>query len=113
MPGSTPPDAQLATLAAAYEGVEGQFADAAEVAAYRQAVLRKTEHQRDVIAALLGPEATLLEIGCGNGRLLIALADRLRAGIGIDLARSRVAFARAWAQDAGQRHLTFIAGDAL
>ena len=102
-------------LGAAYEGLESQFADPAAVAAYRAAMLARSRPQADLLAPLLDPERDVLEIGCGNGRLLIELSARgaLTAGRGIDLARSRIEFARAWADDAEASGLDFAAGDAL
>jgi SAM-dependent methyltransferase len=43
---------------------------------------------------LLGPERAVLEIGCGSGRLLAALAPRVGALTGIDVAPGMVAAAR-------------------
>jgi SAM-dependent methyltransferase len=57
----------------------------------------------------------VLEIGCGNGRLLVSLAraGHLTSGHGIDLADSRVRFAREWADDLGLGDVRFEVGDAL
>ena len=102
-------------LGAAYEGLESQFADPAAVAAYREAMLARSRPQADLLAPLLNREQDVLEIGCGNGRLLIELSQRgaITTGRGIDLARSRIEFAQAWAHDAGPSELSFAAGDAL
>jgi SAM-dependent methyltransferase len=102
-------------LGAAYEGLESQFADPAAVAAYREAMLARSRPQADLLAPLLDRENDVLEIGCGNGRLLIELSQRgaITSGHGIDLARSRIEFAQAWAEDEGASGLEFAAGDAL
>ena len=57
----------------------------------------------------------MLEVGGGNGRLLIDLARRGRCGPGrgIDLAESRIAFALEWAADEGLGDVRFEAADAL
>jgi SAM-dependent methyltransferase len=51
----------------------------------------------------------VLDLGCGTGRHLILLKDRLRLGLGVDYERSYIAEAVA---GAGARHLHFIIGDA-
>ncbi|MDO9408794.1 bifunctional 2-polyprenyl-6-hydroxyphenol methylase/3-demethylubiquinol 3-O-methyltransferase UbiG [Patulibacter sp.] len=102
-------------IAAAYEGLETTFADDGALDAYRRSALERHVAQGDVVAALLPPDATVLEIGTGNGRLLIDLARRglLASALGVDLARSRIAFAEQWATDDGAAGLRFAAGDAL
>jgi SAM-dependent methyltransferase len=101
-------------LRAAYEGLEASFPDRASEAAYRAALLSRTAPQVDLLGPLLHHDSAL-EIGCGNGRLLVALARRglLREGIGIDAARSRIAFARRWAQEDQLSMLRFEVADAL
>lgn len=102
-------------IAAAYEGLETTFADDAALQAYRRSALERHAAQADVVGALLPPEAAVLEIGTGNGRLLIDLARRglLGSALGVDLARSRIAFAERWAADEDAAHLRFATGDAL
>jgi ubiquinone/menaquinone biosynthesis C-methylase UbiE len=51
----------------------------------------------------------VLDVGCGTGRHLLLLQDRLRLGVGVDYERSYIAEA---AQRAGAGHLHFITGDA-
>jgi SAM-dependent methyltransferase len=99
-----------------YEGVESEFADAAAIARYRASMLERSAPQADLIAPLLPEGARAVEVGCGNGRLLIELArrDRLVGALGLDLARSRIAFAEAWAAEEGfADRLRFAAADAL
>jgi SAM-dependent methyltransferase len=100
------------SMRAAYEGVESAFAED-ERAAYRASVLARTTPQ----AAFLAERVTgsMLEIGCGNGRLLMALRSMgaIEHGLGFDIAKSRVAFAQDWARDLGLDGLEFRVGDAL
>jgi len=104
-------------LAAAYEGLEdpGSFSDRGALEAYRQSLLDRTRAQADFLAPHLGARARVLEIGSGNGRLLVELSRRgsLGLGLGLDLAESRIAFARAWAEEEGLEHLRFEAADVL
>ncbi|WP_026909684.1 class I SAM-dependent methyltransferase [Patulibacter minatonensis] len=102
-------------IAAAYEGLETAFADDAALQAYRRSALERHAAQADLVGALLPDDAAVLEIGTGNGRLLIDLAQRgrLASALGVDLAHSRIAFAERWAQDVGAEQLRFAAGDAL
>jgi ubiquinone/menaquinone biosynthesis C-methylase UbiE len=51
----------------------------------------------------------VLDVGCGTGRHLVLLRDRLRLGVGVDYERSYIAEA---AHRAGASHLHFITGDA-
>jgi SAM-dependent methyltransferase len=51
----------------------------------------------------------VLDVGCGTGRHLILLRDRLQLGVGVDYERSYVAQAE---HRAGAGHLHFVAGDA-
>lgn len=51
----------------------------------------------------------VLDVGCGTGRHLILLRDRLRLGLGVDYERSYIAEAAA---RAGAPQLHFIVGDA-
>jgi ubiquinone/menaquinone biosynthesis C-methylase UbiE len=51
----------------------------------------------------------VLDVGCGTGRHLIRLSDRLGLGVGVDYERSYIAEA---AQRSGSEHLQFITGDA-
>jgi SAM-dependent methyltransferase len=106
----------VSTIRAAYEGMEdpASFATPAALAGYREALLARTEDPAALMASGPAAEGPVLEVGSGNGRLLIALARYgLREGDGIDLSRSRTAFARTWAGDLGLRGLRFEAADAL
>jgi SAM-dependent methyltransferase len=103
-------------VAAAYEGLEAldKFSDVAALEAYRASMLERTAAQTAIIREL--PGDSLLEIGSGNGRLLVDLArtGAIKRGVGIELSASRTAFARRWAVDAGcDQALEFRSGDAL
>jgi SAM-dependent methyltransferase len=100
----------------AYQGVErlDEFTDD-QLAAYRRQLLASTDSQATFIAQHAPPDASIVEIGAGNGRLLIALAQRrlLHKALGIDISASRIEFARKWAQDLGLDRIRFDAADAL
>ncbi len=104
-------------LRSAYEGVESPagFDGPDDVAAYRRAALEKSAAEVRFVTDRLTQRGTAVEVACGNGRLLIALAEAgaIERGLGIDIATSRIAFARGWAGEAGLRSLEFAAGDAL
>jgi ubiquinone/menaquinone biosynthesis C-methylase UbiE len=55
----------------------------------------------------------LLDIGCGNGALLMALADRLATGVGVDISPAMIERAqrRARAAAGSASHLRFVAID--
>jgi SAM-dependent methyltransferase len=105
----------FADLASAYEGVESteSFADAQALERYRASLLERSREPADFLLARLPSPAAVLEVACGNGRLLIEMARRggLSEGSGNDLARSRIDFARRWASEAGVAGLRFEAGD--
>jgi SAM-dependent methyltransferase len=71
-----------------------------------QAFLRA---ELDLLHDVVQDGMRVLDLGCGTGRHLILLRDRLRLGLGVDYERSYIAEAAA---RAGARHLHFIIGDA-
>jgi SAM-dependent methyltransferase len=105
--------AEFADLAAAYEGLEESFADRRELETYRTSMLERSAPQADFLVERLPDDARVLEVGCGNGRLLVELGRRTEVAeaFGIDLARSRIAFAVEWARELDLGQLRFEAGD--
>lgn len=91
-----------------YEGYEDLSSfSGPQLARYRQALLEKTKPQIDFVLKHISlPSYRIVEIGSGNGRFLIGMANRARNGkgllaygYGMDLSASRVAFAEQWAGD--------------
>lgn len=88
--------------AAGYAEAHG---DAGELLRYRLGLLRE--------AARLGPEDVVLEIGCGNGLHLLALAGEYGRGIGVDLSPAMIEAARRRADGLpGGERISFAAGPA-
>lgn len=103
-------------ITSAYHGVEALDGfDTGGLAAYRSELLARSADQVAFLRDRLPKGARALEIACGNGRLLVALAKAgaLAHGVGIEIARSRVEFAQRWAADEGIAQLDFVADDAL
>jgi ubiquinone/menaquinone biosynthesis C-methylase UbiE len=101
----------------AYAGLEdpASFPTGASLHRYRQALLARTASQAEFIIDQLPADARVLEIGCGNGRLLIELArrDGISEGLGLDVAASRIDFARTWAREEGASRIRFETADVL
>ncbi|TYC52756.1 methyltransferase domain-containing protein [Rhodobacterales bacterium] len=104
------------------------MSEAAETAQLMDAVYRHQRHVYDLTRKyyLLGrdhlieelqppPGATVLELGCGTGRNLIAAARRYRDArfVGVDISRHMLETARANITKAGlDQHITLVEGDA-
>jgi ubiquinone/menaquinone biosynthesis C-methylase UbiE len=71
-----------------------------------QAFLRA---ELDLLHEVVKEGMRVLDVGCGTGRHLLLLGDRLRLGVGVDYEQSYIAEA---AHRAGSGHLHFITGDA-
>jgi len=65
--------------------------------------------ERDLLASVVAPGARVIDIGCGTGRHLIELADRIGFGLGIDYEHSYVVQA---ARHRSGGHIHFITADA-
>lgn len=102
-----------------YEGFERpeNFPTRDSLDQYRKLLLDKSAAQAEFIAATVPGKRKLrvLEFGAGNGRLLVALAlrRRLEAGVGVEISRSRVEFAKRWLADIGVDSVRMAAADAL
>jgi SAM-dependent methyltransferase len=108
----------FAELATAYEGLEllDKFPDAAALQRYRQGVLERSTEQARFLIEQGGSPARVLEVGSGNGRLLIELARQgaLEHGLGIELSSSRTDFARHWIAEEGlESRIDLRAGNVL
>jgi cyclopropane fatty-acyl-phospholipid synthase-like methyltransferase len=70
---------------------------------------------RMLVLADVGPQDVLYDLGCGDGRIVIAAAQEFGTrGVGVDIDPVRVEEARANAKRAGVEHLvTFRVQDAL
>lgn len=90
------------TIVADYEGVEAGPWTPSQLKVYRESLLNKSKEFVDLINNYhVG--GSVFEVGTGNGRLLMALADAgvLETGYGVDTSTSRIAFANQWAKDSG------------
>ncbi|WBB87619.1 class I SAM-dependent methyltransferase [Micromonospora sp. WMMC264] len=66
----------------------------------------------DALAAAfgLGPDDTVVDLGCGTGQLSIPLADRVGAVVGMDPEPDMLAIARRAALDRGTANATWVLG---
>lgn len=96
---------------ALYEGRE-DFSSREEELAYREAQSYITEKEVKDIANLmgLGQGTKAVDLFCGNGRHAVCLARMGVTVFGVDIARSRVRFAKRWAKDEALRAF-FLLGD--
>jgi ubiquinone/menaquinone biosynthesis C-methylase UbiE len=63
----------------------------------------------DLLREVVTSGMRLLDVGCGTGRHLLLLGERLELGVGVDYERSYVAEAR---RHSGNRPIQFVAADA-
>jgi SAM-dependent methyltransferase len=73
-----------------------------EIRSYLQA-------EMDLLHGTIVQGVAVIDLGCGTGRHLALLGDRLRLGVGVDYEHSYVVEAR---QRVGARHVHFVTGDA-
>lgn len=67
---------------------------------------------RNLLAHVTEPDPTLVDLGCGDGAVLLDLCDARRRGIGIDPESSSVESARALAVARGREDVRFDVGTA-
>jgi len=98
-----------------YEGVEApdNFPNQEAEDTYRKAVLDKSLQQLAFIREHFPQAQDLIEACCGNGRLLMALAQHVRVAKGFDLSNSRINFANKWISDWGIDNITVWQDDIL
>ena len=73
-----------------------------EIRSYLQAEI-------DILKGTIGKGMAVIDLGCGTGRHLAMLGDRLRIGVGVDYEHTYVVEAR---RGEGARQLHFVTGDA-
>lgn len=74
-----------------------------------EAIQRFLHAEIDLLRDLLLPGMRVLDVGCGTGRHLLLLGERLSLGVGVDYERSYVADA---VRQVGHLPLCFVVGDA-
>lgn len=57
---------------------------------------------------LVGPDSKVIELGCGNGRLLRRLSGKISYGLGIDKSKKLIDYARKQKESAGSTNIEFI-----
>ena len=68
---------------------------------------------RNQLAGFIPDQAKVIDVGCANGRLLLELNHRIKAGIGIDLDPKMIDYANREANRLPEKRLSFIAEDAI
>lgn len=98
----------------AYDGFETSFAGTEELERYRASKLTESQRQATLIRKHCAGAQSFYEVGTGNGRLLIALAQGPCVfAEGIDVSASRIAFAQRWAEDLKLKAVRFTVADGL
>jgi len=101
-----------------YEGFEvpENFPTETALADYRQLLVAETGRETAFIARHLGHrKLRIMDLGSGNGRLLVTLGleGMVEFGLGVEISRSRVAFAQQWVRDLGLQDIQWVAADVL
>jgi SAM-dependent methyltransferase len=68
-------------------------------------------HLTDAVMRLVAGGEWLLDVGCGNGRLVVQAATRFRNVVGLDISADQLDAARGAVRDSGQR-ACFVLGNA-
>ena len=87
-------DSEVAAQRGPFAGQAGQLD-----APYRATPMAAVERMLDL--AEVGPGTRLLDLGCGDGRIVLAAAKRGAQALGIDIDPERIALARTEARKAG------------
>jgi SAM-dependent methyltransferase len=74
-----------------------------------EAIQKFLQAEIDLLRDMLAPGMRVLDVGCGTGRHLLRLGERLAMGVGVDYERSYVADAE---RQVGRLPLSFVVGDA-
>lgn len=73
-------------------------------------VVRYLEAEIEYVLSRLGPEDLIVELGCGYGRVLPALAAKARLAVGVDTSFASITLARE--ELAAHRNVSFVQADA-
>lgn len=87
----------------------GLLARALDPATQPEAIRDYLQAEYDLLERLVEPGARVLDVGCGMGRHLHALAERLALGAGVDYERASI---REACRRRTHPHLHFVAADA-
>ena len=68
---------------------------------------------REELTGLIPEEATVFEVGCGTGDLLLQSASKISSGLGVDIDPAMIKFAESRRNAMGFDHLNFECIDAL
>jgi SAM-dependent methyltransferase len=69
--------------------------------------------RKTALPRLAGRDVVALDLGCGQGRLAIVLAEVCKNMVGVDLTPEVIARAKEYALEAGRKNIDFVVADAL